>query len=180
LLDSRGRLVGVNTMIYSPTGAAGGNVGIGFAIPVDTVRRVVNQLIRYGKVVRPTLGIQVVDDRVANNVARQLGRATLGGVLVAEVLPRSPAAQAGLQATSLKGDGSLLLGDLVTQVNGQPVAHVEDLLAAIEERQVGDSVRLTMQRACDPTRTVYVQVKLVSRDAIASSTNSRGTLRKRP
>merc|ERR1712118_377640 len=62
LLDSRGRLIGVNTMIYAPGG--GGNVGIGFAIPVDTVRRVVNQIIQYGKVVKPTLGINLVDDRI--------------------------------------------------------------------------------------------------------------------
>ena len=151
-------------MIYSPTGA--GNVGIGFAIPVDTVRRVVNQLIRYGKVVRPTLGIQVVDDRVARNVARQLGRPTLGGVLCAEVVPNSPAASAGLMASSLRQDGSIALGDLITHVDGQPVQQVEDLLSAIEERQVGDTVQLTIDRGCDSSRTDYVCVKLVSRDSL--------------
>ena len=166
LLDSSGRLIGVNTMIYSPTGT--GNVGIGFAIPVDTVRRVVNQLIRYGKVVRPTLGIQVVDDRVARNVARQLGRVRLGGVLCAEVVPGSPAAAAGLVATSLRGDGSLALGDVITHVDGQPVLQVEDLLSAIEERQVGDAVQLTIDRGCDASRTDRVRVKLVSRDSLRS------------
>eukprot|EP00977_Amphora_coffeiformis_P008693 scaffold1982_cov93-Amphora_coffeaeformis.AAC.15 len=170
LLDSSGRLIGVNTMIYSPTGA--GNVGIGFAIPVDTVRRVVNQLIRYGKVVRPTLGIQVVDDRVARNVARQLGRAKLGGVLCAEVVPNSPAASAGLMASSLRGDGSLALGDLITHVDGQPVQQVEDLLSAIEERQVGDTVQLTIDRGCNASRTDYVRVKLVSRDSLQAGRSS--------
>jgi S1-C subfamily serine protease len=97
LLDSRGRLIGVNTAIYTPMG---GNVGIGFAIPVDTVRRVVNQIIRYGRVVRPTLGIHVTDDRIVRSMEMQLGR-RLDGVLVAEVFPNSPAQQAGLQASSL-------------------------------------------------------------------------------
>lgn len=155
-------------MIYSPTGA--GNVGIGFAIPVDTVRRVVNQLIRYGKVVRPTLGIQVVDDRVARNLARQLGRTVLGGVLCAEVVTGSPAAKAGIQASSLRSDGSVVLGDLITHVDGQPVQQVEDLLSGIEERNVGDVVRLTIDRGCDATRTDYIQVKLASRESLASST----------
>ena len=175
-MDSSGRLIGVNTMIYSPTGA--GNVGIGFAIPVDTVRRVVNQLIRDGKVVRPTLGIQVVDDRVARNVARQLGRSKLGGILTAEVLPNSPAAKAGLTASALRGDGSIVLGDLITHVDGQSVDQVEDLLSAIEERQIGDEVQLTIERGCDSSRTDYIRAKLVSRESLtrgnaSSSSTSR-------
>lgn len=176
-MDSNGRLIGVNTMIYSPTGA--GNVGIGFSIPVDTVRRVVNQLIRYGRVVRPTLGVQVVDDRVARNVARQLGRPRLGGVLCAEVVPESPAASAGIAASSLRGDGSLVLGDLITHVDGQAVQQVEDLLSAIEERQVGDTVQLTIDRGCDRSRTDYVRVKLVSRDSL-SKASAAATSRQRP
>merc|ERR1711933_43286 len=91
LFDSRGRLIGVNTMIYAPNGG-GGNVGIGFAIPVDTVRRVVNQIIQYGKVVRPTIGINIVDDRIVKYIEQQLGRA-LPGCLVAEVISNSPASQ---------------------------------------------------------------------------------------
>lgn len=156
-------------MIYSPNGA-GGNVGIGFAIPVDTVRRVVNQLIRYGKVVRPTLGVQVVDDRVARNIARQLRRSSLGGVLVAEVIKDSPAAEAGLKSSSLRSDGSVVLGDLITHVDGQPVEQVEDLLSAIEDCNIGDTVQLTVQRSCDESRTDYVPVTLVSRDSVSVST----------
>jgi S1-C subfamily serine protease len=165
LLDSSGRLVGVNTMIYSPSGV-GGNVGIGFAIPVDTVRRVVNQLIRYGKVVRPTLGVQVVDDRIAKIIARQLKRTSLGGVLVAEVIKDSPAAKAGLESSSLRSDGSVVLGDLITHVNGQKVHQVEDLLSAIEERNIGDTVTLTIERSCDSSRTDYIPVVLASRDSV--------------
>eukprot|EP00957_Ditylum_brightwellii_P167681 12764921-Ditylum_brightwellii.AAC.1 len=139
LLDSRGRLIGVNTAIYAPGAAAGmaGNIGIGFAIPVDTVRRVVNQIIRYGRVVKPTLGITIADDKVARSIESQLGR-KLDGVLVVDVLPRSPALEAGLRASSLRGDGTIILGDLITHVDGQPVREAEDLLSAVEEKKSGD------------------------------------------
>jgi S1-C subfamily serine protease len=144
LLDSRGRIIGVNTMIYSPNAVngIGGNVGIGFAIPVDTVRRVVNEIIRYGRVVRPTLGIN------------------------AEVIPNSPAERAGLQASQLRGDGSINLGDLITDVDGQPIREVEDLLSAIEEKREGDIVELGIQRFCDPYQQERVSVQLVSRESL--------------
>jgi len=129
-------LIGVNTAIYTPSR---GNVGIGFAIPVDTVRRVVNQIIRYGKVIRPTLGISVTDDRVAQNIEMQLGR-PLKGVIVAEVLENSPAQRAGLKASKLMADGSVALGDLITAVDGSPVQQVEDLLSAVEEKRQDDEV----------------------------------------
>jgi S1-C subfamily serine protease len=134
LMDSRGRLIGVNTAIFSPSG---GNVGIGFAIPVDTVRRVVNQIIHYGKVVRPTLGISIVDDRIVKAIEQQLGR-QVEGCLVASIVPNSPAAAAGLQASQLSGDGSVLLGDLVTEINGERVRQAEDLISAVEEKTEGD------------------------------------------
>lgn len=164
LLDSSGRLIGVNTAIYTPMGGQG-NIGIGFAIPVDTVRRVVNQIIRYGRVVRPTLGIHVTEDRIVRSIEQQLGR-SLNGVLVAEVLPNSPAEQAGLQASSLRGDGSVRLGDLISDVDDQPVRQVEDLLSAIEEKKEGDIVTLRIQRGCSPQRIERVQVRLISRDAM--------------
>ena len=170
LMDSSGRLIGVNTAILGNGGR--GNIGIGFAIPVDTVRRVVNQLIRSGGrgTVRPTLGIHVVDDRVARSVEQQLGR-SLSGVLVADVLADSPAERAGLRAMKLRSDGSTVLGDLITRVNDQPVEQVEDLLAAIEEKQVGDMVRLTVHRGCDPRRREQISVPLVARDGLRSRTS---------
>merc|ERR1712157_400559 len=108
-----------------------GNIGIGFAIPVDTVRRVVNQIIRYGRVMRPTLGVNVADDRIMRSIESQLRR-KLNGVLVIEVLPNSPAATSGLEASQLRSDGSIILGDLITQVNGIPVRQVEDLLSLLK------------------------------------------------
>ncbi len=169
LLDSRGRLVGVNTAIFSPNGA--GNVGIGFAIPVDTVRRVVNQIILYGKVVRPTLGVSVVDDRIVRNIGQQLGR-VLQGCLVAEVLPNSPALEVGIQATSMNSDGSIVLGDMITGVNGERVRQAEDLISAIEEKNEGERVLLSVQRKCDPFRSETIEVTLTTRDKLKQHTGT--------
>jgi len=159
LLDSRGRLIGVNTAIYSPDGSS---VGIGFAIPVDTVRRVVNQIIRYGRVNRPSLGIHVFNDRIVQAIGAQLQQ-PMEGVLFTEVMPDSPIATTDLQATKLYSDGSYKLGDLIVQVNGQRVKQVEDLLAEIEVLDVGDTVNLTILRGCDPTKVKQVNVRLFSR-----------------
>ncbi|KAI2499002.1 hypothetical protein MHU86_15506 [Fragilaria crotonensis] len=167
LLDSNGRLIGVNTAIYTG-GTSRGNVGIGFAIPVDTVRRVVNQIIRYGKVVRPTLGIQVVDDRIVQRISEQLRR-KLEGVLIAEVLPGSPAASI-LQPTTMNGDGTINLGDLITHIDGEPVKQVEDLLSEVEKKREGDSVRLTVMRK--GVKGEYVSVKLAARDRMMASRNA--------
>ena len=90
MLDSQGKLIGVNTMILSPSGASS---GVGFAVPADTVRRVVNQIIRHGRVIKPSLGVNCAADQQA----RQLG---LGGVLVLSVVPGSGADEAGLLGTS--------------------------------------------------------------------------------
>jgi S1-C subfamily serine protease len=138
LLDSRGRLIGVNTVIYSPSGAS---AGVGFAIPVDTVRRVVNMLIRNrGVVVRAGLGVRCAADAQA----RQLG---LPGVLVIDVSAGSAAAKAGVRGTARsERDGTLLLGDVIVAVGSLKTAAVEDLLAAVEEREPGDAVELTLLR----------------------------------
>ncbi|KAL3928547.1 MAG: hypothetical protein SGARI_005001 [Bacillariaceae sp.] len=161
-MDSRGRLIGVNTAIFSPSG---GNVGFGFAIPVDTVRRVVNQIIQYGRVVRPTLGISIVHDRLVKAIEQQLGR-PLEGCLVANVVNNSPAFNTGIQASQMSGDGSIVLGDLVTEVNGEQVRQAEDLISAVEEKSEGDVVTLRVMRKCDPRMTEYIQVKLTTRDQL--------------
>ncbi|MCC6810473.1 MAG: trypsin-like peptidase domain-containing protein [Deltaproteobacteria bacterium] len=147
LLDSAGRLIGMNTAIYSPTGAS---VGIGFAVPVDTVNRIVEQLIRYGKVVRPTLGIVFAEDQVM----RRLG---IKGSLVLDFAPKSAAAAAGLRPTRRDAYGRVQLGDVVVQIEGKPVASVNDIYKAIDGHEVGDKVALVVERG-DKRETVQVKL----------------------
>jgi S1-C subfamily serine protease len=150
LLDSAGRLIGVNTAIFNPGGAVTAtSIGIGFAVPVDTVNRVVPQLIRHGRVVRPGLGLLVAQDAVA----RRLG---ITGVLVIDVVPGGGAAAAGVRPTRRDAAGRLLLGDVIVAVDGQPVRQVEDM-AVIETRAVGDTVEVTVLR---DGRQVKLDVRL--------------------
>jgi S1-C subfamily serine protease len=147
LLDSAGRLVGVNTQIASPSGAS---AGIGFAVPVDTVNRVVPELIGHGRVVRPRLGIATAPEWV-------LRRAGLEGVLVMSVAEGSAAARAGLRGTSRAEDGSIVLGDVVQGLGARKVASLDDLYAALEEHEPGDTVSLRVLRG---DRAVEVAVML--------------------
>jgi S1-C subfamily serine protease len=176
LLDSRGNLIGVNTAIYS---RSGGSNGIGFAIPVDTVRRVVNQIIRYGKVVRPTLGINAASDQIKRSVENNLGR-TLDGVIVAEVFDGSPAAASGLQASQMRSDGSIVLGDIITHVNGQTTRQVEDLMSAIEEREDGDTVDVRVWRQGDPRRAENIKIRLTTRDKLQRNGYRNANIRQQP
>ncbi|MBI2360818.1 MAG: trypsin-like peptidase domain-containing protein [Deltaproteobacteria bacterium] len=136
LLDSAGRLIGVNTAIFSPSGAW---AGIGFAIPVDTVNRVVPELIRYGKAIRPGLGVQVAEDQLA----RELG---LSGVLVVDVVPGGAAARAGIQPTRRDAFGRVRLGDAIVGLGGNKVESVNDLFLALERYKVGDTVSVALLR----------------------------------
>jgi S1-C subfamily serine protease len=136
LLDSAGLLIGVNTAILSPSGS---NAGIGFAIPVDEVNRVVPQLIRNGKVTRPSLGVQVATDQLAD----QFGQT---GALVMRVLPSSPAEKAGLRATRRAANGRIQLGDVIVAVDGQPVEKANDLFDLLARHQAGEEVTLTIER----------------------------------
>jgi S1-C subfamily serine protease len=139
LLDSAGRLIGVNTMIFSPSGAS---AGIGFAVPVDTVNRVVPQLIATGKYVRPTLGIEV-DEQLNQQITSRLG---IRGVAVLRVAPGSAAEAAGLAGVRTRDDGAIVPGDVILGVNGTPVDSVPRLLGRLDEYRVGDTVRLTIHR----------------------------------
>ena len=114
MLDSAGRLIGVNTAIASPSGA---NAGVGFAIPVDTVNRVVPQLVRHGRVVRPKLGL-VLNDPISRAITRTLG---VPGVLILGVQKGSPAAIAGMRATARAEDGTIIPGDIIQEIDGKKV-----------------------------------------------------------
>jgi S1-C subfamily serine protease len=136
LLDSAGRLIGVNTAIYSPSGS---NAGIGFAVPVDTVNRVVPQLIKHGRVIRPGLGVRIADD----TTARRLG---VKGVLIMQVDKSSAAEAAGLRGTQRDAGGRVILGDVIVGIASDPVASSEDLLNALDKHQIGETVKVSILR----------------------------------
>lgn len=136
LLDSAGRLIGVNTAIYSPSGTS---AGIGFAIPVDIVNRIVPELIRSGKVTRPGLGIQIADEQIAERLG-------VTGVLVVDVTRGGAAAKAGIQPTQRDSEGRLRLGDVITAIDGKKIESSNDLYLILEKYKVGDAVTVTMLR----------------------------------
>jgi S1-C subfamily serine protease len=137
LLDSYARLIGVNTAIVSPSGSS---AGIGFAIPVDEVNRVVAHLTSGPqKKSRPALGIEVVPDQLA----RKWG---VPGVLVLNVLPDGPAARAGLRAMRRDEEGNIYLGDAILAINGKATAATKQLFSILEQFRPGDEVTLTVLR----------------------------------
>ncbi|GLJ12605.1 hypothetical protein SUGI_0194470 [Cryptomeria japonica] len=136
LLDSSGYLIGINTAIYSPSGAS---AGVGFSIPVDTVSSLVDQLVKYGKITTPILGIRFAPDKSVE----QLG---VTGVLVLDASPNGPASKAGLQPTKRDAYGRLVLGDIITAVNGQKVSNGNDLYRIIDRCKVGDKVTVEVLR----------------------------------
>ena len=121
LLNSLGQLIGVNTAIFSPSGAS---AGIGFAIPVNTVAEVVPQLISYGRVLRPIMGVELASDRWIN-------RYKIGGVPVVRVYPGLPAEQAGLTGAYRNYRGDIVLGDIITHINGVRVRNNDEYFTQI-------------------------------------------------
>jgi S1-C subfamily serine protease len=139
LLDSSGRLIGITTAIYSPSGAS---AGIGFAVPVDTVNRVVPELIRTGRYIRPALGIEV-DEALNQRLSSMLN---VQGVVVLRVAPGSAAASAGLQGATVSRDGAVVAGDIIVAVEGRRVETVGKLLGLLDDYRVGDTVKLSVVR----------------------------------
>ncbi len=138
LLDSAGRLIGVNTQIASPSGAS---AGIGFAIPVDEVNRIVPRLIRDGRFVRPAMGVTAGAPELTRSLKLP------AGVAIVQVGNGSPAARAGLQAFRRGERGAVVQGDVITAINDEPVASLDDMLAQLERRQPGDTVTVTLWRS---------------------------------
>jgi S1-C subfamily serine protease len=148
LLDSSGRLIGMNTAIYSKSGAS---TGVGFAVPVSTILRVVPQLIEKGQVEQVGLGVRI-------DVEQRLERRTgLRGVLVLAVEPGSPAEKAGLRGIERTPRG-IVLGDLIVGIDGAAIADYDDFYNALDPHQAGDRVKVKVQRA---DRVVEVEVPLV-------------------
>jgi S1-C subfamily serine protease len=150
LLDSAGRLIGINTAIYSPSGAS---AGIGFAVPVDTVMRVVPQLIKTGKYIRPALGIEV-DEQLNTRLQALTGSK---GVFVLRVTPGSAAHRAGLVGVEVTA-GGIVPGDRVISIDGIAVDDVTTLQARLDDKNVGDVVVLLVERA-GKTREMLVELR---------------------
>lgn len=136
LLDSAGRLIGVNTQIVSPSGAY---AGIGFAVPVDTVNRIVPELIKHGKLIRPGLGVSLVPDAMAK-------RWGIKGVIIGKVTRGGAADRAGLKGARETMTGQIQLGDILVAVSGKTVTTIDDLMDAMEQHKIGDHVTVEILR----------------------------------
>lgn len=147
LLDSSGRLIGVNTAIYSPSGAS---AGIGFSIPVDVVRWVVPELIQYGKVKRPSLGVELARQQIV----QRLG---LEGALVLDVIKNSAADRAGILPTYRDRSGTIRLGDIIVGINNEQIKSNNDLYLELEKYNPGETVRVKLLR---DERTTEVELRL--------------------
>jgi S1-C subfamily serine protease len=146
LLNSRGEVIGINTMIE--TSGANQSAGIGFAIPINTAKAVLDDLTRYGRVKRPSLGITSLG--IGPDLADQMGLAVDSGVLVQQLIPGGAAEQAGIHGGNQRaylGNMPILLGgDLIVAVDGQPVADPQDINAIMDKHQAGDTVSVTFFR----------------------------------
>jgi len=136
LLDAHARLIGINTAIVSPSGAY---AGIGFAVPVNTVKSVVPELIQHGKVVRPGLGINILPDQIAQN-------AGVEGVVVASVVKGGTADNAGLRGIKRTFFGETEVGDIIIAVDGKKVEDADELASELEKHKIGDEVTITYLR----------------------------------
>ncbi len=136
LLNSLGQLIGVNTQIISPSGAS---AGIGFAIPVNTVKKVIPQLEQYGREVRPQIGIYNLQDAMAQ-------RQGFSGVAILLVAPGGPAEAAGMIGMRQNQRGEILLGDIIVEIDGAPIAGQDDMLSVFEQHQPGDVVKVVTKR----------------------------------
>jgi serine protease Do len=162
LLDLHGDLIGINTAILTGEGGGGGNQGIGFAIPINMARNVMEQIVDHGKVVRGQLGVAV--QGVDADMAKAFGLAQGGGALVAEVTPGSPAAKAGIER-----------GDIILELNGQPVSQPDDLSVRISETAPGTTVQLKVARN-GQTRDVSVTLGEMSEKAETAPAQETGNV----
>ncbi len=136
LLNSMGQLIGVNTAIYSPSGAS---AGIGFAIPVNTVKQVVPQLIAYGRILRPILGVELASDS-------WIQRYRIEGVPVVRVFRGLPAEEAGMRGAYRNRNGEVMLGDVITAIDDERVRNNDDFMSAMERKRAGQEVRVETRR----------------------------------
>lgn len=149
LLDSGARLIGMNTVIFSTSGSS---AGLGFAVPVDTIKNIVPQLIQHGKLIRPGLGIGIVPDSMKKRIA-----GNLKGIIVSYVDEKGSAAKAGIQGMTQDQFGRTYLGDIILSVDGQDVNNLDDIYQVLDKHEIGDDVMVKYLR---DGKTLAVKVKL--------------------
>jgi S1-C subfamily serine protease len=137
LLNSKGQLIGMNTMIFSTSGS---NAGLGFAVPVDTVKRYVPQLIEHGKVIRPGLGIGILEEQIRQRYVGEKGAA------ISFVDPDGAAAKAGLRGMMRDNIGRIYIGDVITKIDGTEVNNLDDIYQKLEEYKIGDTIKIEFIR----------------------------------
>jgi len=157
LLDKYGRMIGINSQILSP---AGGSVGVGFAVPVNTAKRIVPQLLQFGEVRRPKLGATLPS--VADLAARGYRLPVEQGLLIYQTQPNGSADRAGLRGISTNGN----IGDIIISVDGQKMSDLDDLYRLLDKKQIGDTVSAEVYR---DGRTVTVPIKLLPTSAGGAS-----------
>jgi putative serine protease PepD len=161
LLDKFGRMIGINSQILSP---AGGSVGVGFAVPINTAKRIIPQLIQYGSVSRPKLGasLQSVEDLADRGYRMPVQQ----GLLVYQLVPGGSAERAGLRAVS--SDGTL--GDILLSAEGQKLNNMDDLFRLLDKKKIGETVNFEVYRS---GQTVSVPIKLFGTTAASTSGGTR-------
>lgn len=152
LLDKFGRMIGINSQILSPSG---GSVGVGFAIPVNIAKRIVPQLIQFGEVRRPKLGATLYS--VEQLVERGIEMPVKEGLLIRTVSPGGSASGAGLRGLSQDGAGELVLGDIITSIDGTKVNSLDELYRFLDKKQIGDTVQVEIYRG-NKTQTIAVKL----------------------
>lgn len=154
LLDKYGRMIGINSQILSP---AGGSVGVGFAIPVNTAKRVIPQLIQYGEVRRPKLGVDVLGvDKLADQGVKL---PVASGLLVRTAISGGSASNAGIRGLTQSGNGDILLGDIITSIDGEKMNDIDDLYRLLDKKKIGETIQVQVFR---DGKTLSVPVRLLS------------------
>lgn len=148
LINTSGELIGMNTMIFSTSGSSS---GLGFAVPVDTIKRITPQLIKHGRVIRPGLGIGVLDDQIKQRYFDKEGAA------ISFVDPEGAAAKAGLRGMLKDRYGQIYLGDVITKIEGEKVKSKDDIFHALEKFKIGDTIKVEYVRE---NKTKSTNIKL--------------------
>ncbi|MGI8786151.1 MAG: S1C family serine protease [Pyrinomonadaceae bacterium] len=152
LLDKYGKMIGINSQILSPSG---GSNGVGFAIPVNIAKRVVPQLIQFGEVRRPNLGAELYS---VEQLGRQVELPIESGLLVRKTLAGGASQSAGIRGITRSADGDIVLGDIITSIDGQKVSDLDDVYKFLDKKQIGDTIQVEVYRN---GKTMTVPVKLL-------------------